>query len=641
MGDFVCRKIREERTNMIVESESMQRRKQQPSVNVDYNYAAPGCAWGVGIPSLLFLVALISASGKIEHTFMAGAWPYFMGFFALVLTPCVAVVGWHFYRAKKAHEYQENKRRSEQRLLSEQVKLTKQANALVQESRANGDNVKLSFGDNGGLKSIEVIRAAVLLEQANINQQNRVKVSEQKQLAQTAGGANGYHPALPAPAQEQEEDEPVLPVAPAFSKIAHLITTARMPLCFVVDRNDNNRVIPMFGTIDDLLSMAITGKPGRGKTVALMYYVAMLLKNGAEVYVFDPHGAMAELAVLNNRVLPAMPATARIHYFDRKETITGAVPGLYRELEQRDSYYRPALVDGEIVTRRVKHPLLVLADELPILADFDEQVALEYKRVNRQRLKDGEEELEVPSLIYLIRRIVLEARKWRCFFIGSGQSMDAEVLPTKVTENLNSRIVFFSSNRRARMSGLENDAIKNLLPLIRRAGSGVMIYDCARWDEPVIGAIPYITVDDLLEFLGVDVSTLGDGSGMFGDGSTGVIESLSVTPKTRLEASGMALKSVSAVRNTGALEMPVSGLIEPMGSNPDESPFGPDDMRFSEEQVREFMKLFKALGNRKECLRRMRNPRAQSGYGVSNRYDRHARLIVEQYQLDVNTERKQ
>ena len=65
------------------------------------------------------------------------------------------------------------------------------------------------------------------------------------------------------------------------------------------------------------------------------------------------------------------------------------------------------------------------------------------------------------------------------------------------------------------MSGLENDAIKTMLPQIRRGGSGVMVYDCARWDKPLIGAIPYITVEDLLDFLGVDRSelaaSLGDG----------------------------------------------------------------------------------------------------------------------------------
>jgi hypothetical protein len=106
-------------------------------------------------------------------------------------------------------------------------------------------------------------------------------------------------------------------------------------------------------------------------------------------------------------------------------------------------------------------------------------------------------------MITVIRRFVVEARKWRCFFIGSGQTMDAEILPTRVTQSLNSRIVFFSSDMRARMAGLETDAIKTLLPLIRRAGPGVMVFDCARFDKSVIGAIPSISTEDMLTFLGV------------------------------------------------------------------------------------------------------------------------------------------
>src|SRR5450759_5663459 len=72
----------------------------------------------------------------------------------------------------------------------------------------------------------------------------------------------------------------------------------------------------------------------------------------------------------------------------------------------------------------------------------------------------------------------------------------------------NSRIVFFNSDRKARMVGLEADVIKKILPLIRRAGPGMTIYDCAKWDTPKIGAIPNISVDDMLQFLGVDLDAL-------------------------------------------------------------------------------------------------------------------------------------
>ena len=280
---------------------------------------------------------------------------------------------------------------------------------------------------------------------------------------------------------ETQEAPIAIPTAPAFREMSHLISRDRLILCYTASG-------PAYGTVDDLLSMAVTGKPGRGKTTALMYYVTILLSIGAEVIIWDPHGAMGELAMLNGKSLAGLPATARVMYLDRKEEIIDSIPALQEDLAERDALYRPP-------QRTVKHPRLLLADELPVLADYDDELARAYKK----------REEEAPSLIKIIRRYVLEARKWRCFFIGSGQSMDAEILPTRVTESLNGRIVFFSSDRRARMAGLENEAVKKYLPLIRRAGSGVMIFDCARWDEPVLGAIPLITVEEMLRFFGLAV----------------------------------------------------------------------------------------------------------------------------------------
>jgi hypothetical protein len=338
-----------------------------------------------------------------------------------------------------------------------------------------------------------------------------------------------FAPALPASGQKllsegkssEETPDPVIPRSPAFLEMCHLITTERMPLCYIHDY-EQHQDVPAYGTISDLLSMAVTGKPGRGKTTALMYYVCALLKNGAEVFVWDPHGAMSVLAQLNGRELKGLPSTAKVVYLDRKEDIVNSLPVLQKLLVERDEEYRACLRAGR---KFLMHPLLLLADEMPVLADYDlelvEQFKAAKKRVSssaRNRDEDDDEgEVLAPSLIKTIRRFVLEARKWFCFFIGSGQSFDAQILPTRVTENLNSRIVFFSSDRRARMSGLENDAIKTLLPVIRRGGSGVMVFDCSRWDTPMIGAIPMIEVKDMLEYLGVirPASAEGDGTTAF------------------------------------------------------------------------------------------------------------------------------
>lgn len=453
------------------------------------------------------------------------------------------------------------------------------------------------------------------------------------------------------PSEGDEEQELPLPKAPKFWQMAHLITEEKMPLCFVTDDDPESstylQTIPIFGTILDLLSLAVIGKPGRGKTVLLIYYTVVLLCYGCEVHLFDPHGVMGQLRLLHGRVLPSMPATARIYYYDRKEDMGEAVNGLLVEVVRRDEYYRlEELIDGKIVTQRQKHPLLVLADELPVLADFDDQNKDEYKELNRERKQQGESKLQCPLLGHLVRRTVLEARKWNMYFIGSSQSIDASILPTKVTDALNSRIVFYNTERKARMVGLEADVVKKMLPRIRRAGPGMTIYDCARWPYPRIGSIPEITIEDMLAYCGITQDDLvrawivehkdGANLGNVGAGTTSAFIPSTPVPQKRLNSPVNGLNQAAVIRHTGELQNSVDALLEPSPTVPDVFPLALDqgDAEFTDDQVREFIKLYKGLRNRKECLRRMRNPRTQSGYGLGNRYDKHAQIIVAQYQLD-------
>ena len=196
------------------------------------------------------------------------------------------------------------------------------------------------------------------------------------------------------------------------------------------------------------------------------------------------------------------------------------------------------------------------------------------------------------------------------------------------------------------MAGLEAEVIKKMLPLIRRAGPGFTIYDCGRWDTPKIGAIPNVSVEDLLRFLGLSMDDLtqmwvaeygdGDGLGTVGAGSVGAFgPSMLVPSKSALNVSQTSVGRVTD-RITGELKTTTNEPLELVGVVPDMAPtaLGPGDMEFTSEQVAEFIKLYKGLRNRKETLRRMRNPRTQSGFGLSNRYDKHAQIIVDQYQLD-------
>jgi len=407
--------------------------------------------------------------------------------------------------------------------------------------------------------------------------------------------------------QSEETAELVKPTAPNFLDMCHLITTKQAPLCFDVNG-------PVYGTVLDLLSMAVSGKPGRGKTTALMYYVAFLLCCGAEVWIFDPHGTMGELAKLNGQRLSNMPATAKVVYLDRQEDMTTAIPTLMNELADRDELYRPA--------HEVKHPLLVLADELPVISEFDADIIQDWKNTDRDKRP-----AHPLTFARLFKKFVLEARKWQCFFIGSGQTFDAETLPKKITDNLNSRIVFFSSDQRARMSGLESDAIKNLLPAIRRAGPGSMILDCSRFDAPIMGAIPHITVDDLMQYLGVQTGT--------GQVVPGTLATSSFSPN--FQASHNNATNVLTMpdlpktdRITGPIgtrpemdvETPVNGVPVVSGDRPR---LKGDDKLMTPQQEVEFLKLYRKKGNIKDVFKLID--------GVNNRHNTHASWLVEKHGL--------
>jgi hypothetical protein len=212
----------------------------------------------------------------------------------------------------------------------------------------------------------------------------------------------------------------------------------------------------------------IIGKPGRGKTTALNYYVAILLKAGAEVHVWDPHGSLSELA----------GTFERLHYTDDLSDIPESVTALTRELEARRLLYK----QSRERIKEVKRSLLLLVDELPVIAQY------------------GRTHKDIPALI---EKFVLEARKWNCYFIGAGQSTDAEILPTRVSDNLSSRIVLYSSNRRTGMAGIDIEVAHRFLPLLKPDEvKGRMLFDCSRMSEPVLGAIPWIEVKDLAAFLG-------------------------------------------------------------------------------------------------------------------------------------------
>lgn len=281
--------------------------------------------------------------------------------------------------------------------------------------------------------------------------------------------AGGYQPLMPAsvhmaafaPPQMTVAGQPqapaiaapgvLYPQAPPFTHIHHLIGPGRLILGY-------NTAGPIYGDITDLLSMAFVGKPGTGKSSALLYYLAMLLLVDAQVYVFDHQGSLASLADL----LP---------YYGSFADFAQPQAAIYDDLEEREQLWRNG--------RQVRRPMLVLVDELPAVARWEAKHKPEY------------------SILDLAEKIVLEHRKHNVYCLLTGQSLPAEVLPTLTRDNLSSRLVFNSSAAHARMAGLDEETRKKLLPLLRKAQPGTAILDVSRRAEPDIAAIPETTIHDL------------------------------------------------------------------------------------------------------------------------------------------------
>ena len=267
---------------------------------------------------------------------------------------------------------------------------------------------------------------------------------------------------------------PVVPQAPVYAEVDPLITDQKLVLCYTQEG-------PVFGTVTDLLSMCVVGKPGRGKSTALLYYILILLKAGAEVWIWDPHSGLNDLAY-------------GLNYCDDLGDIENSCPKLHSILEQRRKLWKEQ--------KKTMHPLLLLVDEMPVIKDYEDARVKEVKQLSKKGEEDALLEYDQfyrPSR--LLKKFVLEARKWNCYVILSGQALPAEVLSTLTRDNMSSRIVFESCNMHARMAGLQKEEIDGLLPALKGAGPGVAVMDVSRWSKPVLAAIPNTTVDDLRAFI--------------------------------------------------------------------------------------------------------------------------------------------
>jgi hypothetical protein len=235
----------------------------------------------VGLVAFGVFLALEYGSEWASTTILAGLWPWLVGSSAVVWVLCALILAWHLYQLKIAHR----EKMARARLLEESYSQSRQTTLLLKEARANGDNVKITYGDDEKVKSLEVIRASVLLEQSRIQQGAR---------GHPAAGSSRTVSQQPQPLPPQEQKAqlgPVVPkklvrVPPAYDLIEAL---RRFPLAeeTLFLGVDGDKQVLRCNPKRELCHGAFNAVTGRGKTFLARGMETQLLKVGYEVVHAD------------------------------------------------------------------------------------------------------------------------------------------------------------------------------------------------------------------------------------------------------------------------------------------------------------------------------------------------------------------
>lgn len=237
-----------------------------------------------------------------------------------------------------------------------------------------------------------------------------------------------------------------LPTAPSLSQLLNsgfYASSDRMLLGY-------NHSGPIYGSVEDLLSTAVAGRPGQGKSSLLRLVAAQMLMIGGLTVTLDPHGSISE----------DVPGVS-VYTASTAAELNQVASWMLTELEKRLAAYRRG--------QRQFRPLMALNDEFPVIS------------------------LSSKDAVAAISRIVLEGRKVKMFSLISGQGLPASQFGgSLVRDALSSRYIFQTTTRQGQMAGLDKDAQKllDLLEVGRCVLDGPV--------KPQIVAIPNATPDDLL-----------------------------------------------------------------------------------------------------------------------------------------------
>jgi len=242
-----------------------------------------------------------------------------------------------------------------------------------------------------------------------------------------------------------------LPMARPFTEVVGLWRPTLNEMLLGIGRNG-----PVYCTIDDMLSIAVVGRPKTGKTTILRFIYAQCLMIGSQVMVWDLHRNLV-------KDLPGANACTQLEQIEAAAIQTEQV---LRERLKTENYQARSM--------------MLLIDEWPLLAKASAAVK------------------------ETVGHMVLEGRKVNMFLMVSGQGFPASLFGgSLVRDAFNSRYVCHTSTRQAEMTGLDRE----YAPLVHSLPRGYAVLDGSAVRDPQIVAIPNTTKEDVTALISGQRST--------------------------------------------------------------------------------------------------------------------------------------
>lgn len=250
------------------------------------------------------------------------------------------------------------------------------------------------------------------------------------------GVANGSQPAATPDGLPQR--------SPTFTAMRHLIKSGWVILGF-----DGQKFISG-EAFSQVVNIAIIGLPRHGKSTCLRFHLAQALVHNAIIRGWDTHGDVAGEFGDYLSIAETVPA------------ILADCAWIDRELERRAELFKRYRKHDSQAEREWSQtrPLVYIIDEFFLLLSV---------HIKKQEDRD----IVTDTLLNLIAG----ASKYKCRVVLSGQALPANVFgeqASSVRDIIDTKYAFASEDRQARMIGIDEKAIKELLPRI--AGENIRGY---------------------------------------------------------------------------------------------------------------------------------------------------------------------